>query len=219
MMTASIADADLTDMWPTPGPELDPGNLRQAILDRNFDQFCFLFFLFIYFFNSFSASPEQLLLMAFYQFEHFGLLTKFNIPPNKFRNFLVAIYNSYYDNPYHNFVHGWVVLHSSFLFIEETCLKNQLKSLEILGTLVGSLGHDVAHPGTNNQFHINSMSDLALLYNDQVSFLDFAVSFLFKNRPFSKTTTQPALSVFSWTQQTPGLTPCLLERSVSCAKS
>jgi hypothetical protein len=37
---------------------------------------------------------------------------------------------------------------------------------DVLAGLIAAAGHDVAHTGTNNAFHIASGSELALRYND-----------------------------------------------------
>lgn len=49
-------------------------------------------------------------------------------------------------------------------------LKNHyscLSRLELFCLLIASLCHDLDHPGTNNQYQINTSSPLALLHNDQ----------------------------------------------------
>ena len=39
--------------------------------------------------------------------------------------------------------------------------------LDVLALLVAALCHDLDHPGLTNAFQINSMSPLALRYNDE----------------------------------------------------
>ena len=39
--------------------------------------------------------------------------------------------------------------------------------LEILAALIAAAVHDVDHPGVNNNFLVNSSSEMALLYNDE----------------------------------------------------
>ena len=41
-----------------------------------------------------------------------------------------------------------------------------LSSLGILAVMVAALCHDVDHPGNTNLYEVNTMSELALLYND-----------------------------------------------------
>jgi hypothetical protein len=52
--------------------------------------------------------------------------------------------------------------------------------LDFLGMIVSAMGHDLGHPGYNNNFHINASSDLAITYNDISCLENFHVSFLFK---------------------------------------
>jgi len=43
---------------------------------------------------------------------------------------------------------------------------NYLQDMEIFTLLISGLAHDVCHDGHNNIFHINSKSEIAMLYND-----------------------------------------------------
>lgn len=49
----------------------------------------------------------------------------------------------------------------------QTNLRNLLTTADVMALLVGSVSHDVDHPGTNNTFHINTRSDIAFKYHDQ----------------------------------------------------
>ncbi|KAK3748126.1 hypothetical protein RRG08_005917 [Elysia crispata] len=42
-----------------------------------------------------------------------------------------------------------------------------LTDLEVFATLIAALIHDYEHTGTTNNFHINTSSEVALLYNDR----------------------------------------------------
>jgi hypothetical protein len=42
------------------------------------------------------------------------------------------------------------------------------------------MGHDLGHPGYNNNFHVNAGTDLALTYNDASCLENFHTSFLFR---------------------------------------
>jgi hypothetical protein len=52
--------------------------------------------------------------------------------------------------------------------------------LDILGLVVSSAGHDLGHPGYNNNYHINSGSELAIKYNDISCLENFHTSTLFR---------------------------------------
>lgn len=68
--------------------------------------------------------------------------------------------------PYHGAYHAADVLHNILCLLKITRIEN-FKPLDMLITLVSALGHDVKHPGQSNSTHINSLSNFALLYNDQ----------------------------------------------------
>ena len=46
-------------------------------------------------------------------------------------------------------------------------LATVFSDLELFSILFAAAIHDLAHTGQSNQFHINTKSNLALLYNDQ----------------------------------------------------
>jgi hypothetical protein len=83
---------------------------------------------------------------------------------------------------YHNSLHGSDVAQSVCCYflnsnIEEICETNVL---DLLGMCVSAMGHDLGHPGLNNNFHINNSSDLAITYNDASVLENFHSAFLFK---------------------------------------
>ena len=68
---------------------------------------------------------------------------------------------------------------SSFA-IEFRIFQNWLTDLEVFACLISALIHDFDHSGTNNQFHVNSNTELALLYNDRAVLENHHVSAFFK---------------------------------------
>lgn len=46
-------------------------------------------------------------------------------------------------------------------------MQHWLSDLEIFASLIGSIIHDYEHTGTTNNFHVQSRSNLAMLYNDR----------------------------------------------------
>ena len=46
-------------------------------------------------------------------------------------------------------------------------LQGVFSDLEILAAIIAAAVHDVDHPGVNNNFLVNSSSEMALLYNDE----------------------------------------------------
>jgi len=45
--------------------------------------------------------------------------------------------------------------------------QHKFTDLEIFALIFAAMAHDLAHPGTTNNFHINAQTNLALLYNDR----------------------------------------------------
>lgn len=53
-----------------------------------------------------------------------------------------------------------------FFFCNSSII-NSLSPLELFGSIVAALGHDVGHPALNNKFLINSRDEMAMTYNDR----------------------------------------------------
>ena len=101
--------------------------------------------------------------------ETFGLKNDKIIKVNKLDSFLNAVSSQYLPTTlYHNNLHGADVCHSVCLYFLNSNAEKlfQTTVLDILSVLIASLGHDLAHPGLNNNFHINAGTELALTYND-----------------------------------------------------
>ncbi|QDZ25787.1 3',5'-cyclic-nucleotide phosphodiesterase [Chloropicon primus] len=99
-------------------------------------------------------------------FYHLGLHKKFKCDPTKLEAFIQEAGETYEDVPYHNFNHAVSVLHGVYAFLTIAGLKGRLDKIEILALFVGALCHDLGHDGFTNGFHIATMSDLAVTYND-----------------------------------------------------
>jgi hypothetical protein len=97
-----------------------------------------------------------------------GLHETLHVSPVKFRNYALAVLDTYKDNPYHNHYHGFSVFQSCFWAIKKCQLVADCTSpLERLAMLTAALGHDAGHDGVNNAFHVKAYSDLSHLYNDK----------------------------------------------------
>lgn len=83
--------------------------------------------------------------------------------------FLMKIEEGYcrYQNPYHNNLHAADVAQTIHYMLSQTGIVNYLSELEIFAILIAALIHDYEHTGTTNSFHINTGSDMAMLYNDR----------------------------------------------------
>jgi len=119
-------------------------------------------------FDVWSYKEEQLMPLIVDMFNDFGLFERFNVPKEKFHNFLTDARNNYSrKNPYHNFRHAFDVTQTVYLFLTNAGAAAMLNYLEIFALLVAAIVHDLGHPGLNNNFQIATSSPLALRYNDR----------------------------------------------------
>ena len=122
-------------------------------------------------------------LMCHFMFKILGLIDPRIIVVKKLIPFLTTVSQNYLESTlYHNSLHGADVCHSLFIYIlnsnlEEIC---ETTILDILGLVVSASGHDLGHPGYNNNYHINSSSELALKYNDISCLENYHASTLFR---------------------------------------
>ena len=131
--------------------------------------------------------------------DSFGLINEKIMPIDKLDSFLISITNQYLVSTlYHNSLHGADITHTICLFFnnsnaEEVC---HTKAIDLLSIIVSGLGHDIGHPGLTNNFQVNSLSDLAITYNDNSCLEIFHLAKLFKSlrkdetNIFKKLTTQ-----------------------------
>lgn len=105
-------------------------------------------------FNVWQYTADDLVVFTYYIFESSGLMEEFNIPQDIFKNFVLCVRSKYRENPFHNWYHGFSVLHFSYLFLHmsETSVLNRLgipiyfivfKTVEILALFIASLCHDI----------------------------------------------------------------------------
>ena len=99
-------------------------------------------------FDPFVHSDAELIDHAFQMIRDFDLIEKFQINPDKLRNLLSIVRKNYRPNAFHNFYHGFGVMHLSYQILQRGAAEF-LTPLDILATLVGALMHDLDHPGNN----------------------------------------------------------------------
>ena len=126
--------------------------------------------------DSWSFDPDRFnvaeqLQIASVLIQRSGVLSSIEVPPDKLTNFMQAVSGGYHDNPYHNFTHGFHVMHGCYLLMtqgvdELSGRVGALSHLEMLVLMLSAIGHDIGHGGMNNAFMVNSSSALALRYND-----------------------------------------------------
>eukprot|EP00794_Sanderia_malayensis_P007789 gene7789-8634_t len=96
------------------------------------------------------------------------LLRTFKIKPTVFVNYMSSVENHYLkDVTFHNSTHAADVTHATHCLLSATAFQGVFSDLEIFAALFASAVHDVDHPGVNNQFLVESHSEMAVLYNDE----------------------------------------------------
>ncbi|OMJ89333.1 hypothetical protein SteCoe_8536 [Stentor coeruleus] len=102
-------------------------------------------------------------------FQDFDLIDQMEIDINYLLNFTNQVKDHYsvWDNPFHNFYHGFNVLHSIYMLLSTTKAGTFFSVHEIFALFIAAFCHDLEHPGRNNNFEINRGSHLSLIYNDK----------------------------------------------------
>lgn len=87
----------------------------------------------------------------------------------KLKAYLNDIYKGYSrDVAYHNDIHAIDLTQTLFSWMINSDFSDKihLDSLDMFSFYLAALVHDFKHPGTNNIYQINFMTDIALTYND-----------------------------------------------------
>ncbi|XP_035283869.1 calcium/calmodulin-dependent 3',5'-cyclic nucleotide phosphodiesterase 1A isoform X2 [Anguilla anguilla] len=116
------------------------------------------------------SSGEHALKFIFYELlTRYDLISRFKIPISAVVSFIEALEVGYskYKNPYHNLMHAADVTQTVHYLLLKTGMVHWLTELEIFAMLFAAAVHDYEHTGTTNNFHIQTRSDTAILYNDR----------------------------------------------------
>ncbi|XP_028822850.1 calcium/calmodulin-dependent 3',5'-cyclic nucleotide phosphodiesterase 1C-like isoform X1 [Denticeps clupeoides] len=116
------------------------------------------------------ASGDHALKFIFYELlTRYDLINRFKIPISALVSFVEAVEVGYskYKNPYHNLMHAADVTQTVHYFLLKTGMVHWLTELEIFAIIFAAAVHDYEHTGTTNNFHIQTRSDTAMLYNDR----------------------------------------------------
>ncbi|XP_046555434.1 calcium/calmodulin-dependent 3',5'-cyclic nucleotide phosphodiesterase 1A-like isoform X2 [Haliotis rubra] len=129
-----------------------------------------------------ASDGHALKFVGFTLLQKYDLITKFKINTQVLESFLFALESGYskYLNPYHNLLHGADVAQTVHYVLSQSKLAHWLTDLEIFATIVAALIHDFEHTGTTNNFHINTGSEVALLYNDRAVLENHHISAAFR---------------------------------------
>ncbi|XP_056594247.1 dual specificity calcium/calmodulin-dependent 3',5'-cyclic nucleotide phosphodiesterase 1A isoform X3 [Triplophysa dalaica] len=116
------------------------------------------------------ASGDHSLKFIFYELlTRYDLINRFKIPVSSLVSFVEALEVGYtkFRNPYHNLIHAADVTQTVHYLLLKTGMVHWLTELEIFAMLFAAVVHDYEHTGTTNNFHIQTKSDSAILYNDR----------------------------------------------------
>jgi hypothetical protein len=112
-----------------------------------------------------------------------GLLDSRIVILSKIESFLCTLSDNYKESTlYHNCLHGADVTQSLLLYFINSDAEQigETSVLDLLSIFVSAMGHDLGHPGLNNNFHVNARTDLALTYNDASCLENYHCSYLFR---------------------------------------
>ncbi|CAB1347154.1 unnamed protein product, partial [Coregonus sp. 'balchen'] len=116
------------------------------------------------------ASSEHALKFLVYELlTRYDLINRFRIPVSSLVSFVEALEVGYskHRNPYHNLIHAADVTQTAHYLMLHTGIMHWLTELDILAMVFAAAIHDFEHTGTTNNFHIQTRSEVAILYNDR----------------------------------------------------
>ncbi|XP_044032677.1 calcium/calmodulin-dependent 3',5'-cyclic nucleotide phosphodiesterase 1C-like isoform X1 [Siniperca chuatsi] len=116
------------------------------------------------------ASGDHALKFVFYDLlTRYDLINRFKVPISALISFVESLEVGYskHKNPYHNLMHAADVTQTIHYLLLKTGMVHWLTELEIFAIIFAAAIHDYEHTGTTNNFHIQTRSDTAMLYNDR----------------------------------------------------
>ncbi|XP_028402818.1 calcium/calmodulin-dependent 3',5'-cyclic nucleotide phosphodiesterase 1B-like isoform X2 [Dendronephthya gigantea] len=115
------------------------------------------------------SGGQALRFVGFEIFSKYDITEKFNIPSSMLDHFLHVIQTGYqkYPNSYHNHCHAAEVLQTVHYMLLKLDAVIALTEIQTFAALFAALIHDYEHTGKTNLYHINTRSELAMLYNDR----------------------------------------------------
>ncbi|XP_069791985.1 dual specificity calcium/calmodulin-dependent 3',5'-cyclic nucleotide phosphodiesterase 1A isoform X2 [Narcine bancroftii] len=125
-----------------------------------------------------ASRDHALKFMVHELFTRYDLINRFRIPVSSLMSFVEALEAGYskYKNPYHNLIHAADVAQTVHYLMLHTGIMHWFTELDILAMLFAAAIHDYEHTGTTNNFHIQTRSGVAILYNDRSVLENYHVS-------------------------------------------
>lgn len=132
----------------------------------------------------FVTEGNALAFLLFYFIEQEKLVDELSLDRLKCKNLAKAIQNAYLDIPFHNAVHGCAVLHSTIHLLRKSEVLMSIsdafqRAVVHLSACIAAAGHDMKHPGLQNQFLVMSDDPIAQTYNDQSVLENYHLSQLY----------------------------------------
>ncbi len=137
------------------------------------------------------------------------------IDENMFEGFIQKIRSGYNaENLFHNDLHAADVLQMCHFMLTKGGIKEvlQLDKLDVASFLVACTIHDYKHPALTNGFMQNSMSELALVYNDQAILENFHI-----REAFNVIYKEEKCNIFE--KKSPGEMKLIRKRIIGCVLS
>ncbi|XP_020494274.2 dual specificity calcium/calmodulin-dependent 3',5'-cyclic nucleotide phosphodiesterase 1A isoform X2 [Labrus bergylta] len=116
------------------------------------------------------VSGDHALKFVFYELlTRYDLINRFKVPISALISFADSLEVGYskHKNPYHNLMHAADVTQTIHYLLLKTGMVHWLTELEIFAIIFAAAIHDFDHTGTTNNFHIQTRSNTAMLYNDR----------------------------------------------------
>jgi GAF domain-containing protein len=117
-------------------------------------------------FNPYDYDLDTLTVITFSIFRNLNVFKTMPVAQKTVKNFVLQVRKNYKENWFHNFYHGFSVMHFASIMATRTDIRKQCGRETTLTMLIAALCHDLDHPGNNNSFEINTESELATLHND-----------------------------------------------------
>eukprot|EP00238_Polyblepharides_amylifera_P011505 CAMPEP_0196579542 /NCGR_PEP_ID=MMETSP1081-20130531/22557_1 /TAXON_ID=36882 /ORGANISM="Pyramimonas amylifera, Strain CCMP720" /LENGTH=417 /DNA_ID=CAMNT_0041899165 /DNA_START=21 /DNA_END=1274 /DNA_ORIENTATION=- len=128
----------------------------------------------IFTFNTIQFSTQNfgkplVITAMFFMRTQMGLVQKLGLHEEKLVTFLEAVERGYSRvNPYHNNIHAADVTQRFATVITRSELESAvLGDLEVLAGMIAAILHDFHHPGTTNNYQVQTKSPVAKQFNDQ----------------------------------------------------
>lgn len=162
--------------------------------------------------------PSDMKRLVIQAMDGLGLIEHFSLSRPKLASFVDHTCRGYHaSNAYHNFHHAVDVFHASVMFLRSTQLQERanLRPIHVLGLLLAALSHDIGHTGTNNPFHVQTKSELSIIYNDVSVLENHHAATAFKILQTEDCAILSDFSVATWTELRKIMIACILATDMS----